>query len=179
MGILVEFNPDLALRNISEYKAGRRKIEECIPESLKENTTYEFLKEVSDSDIADLDCLLKQLTTPDRPLTRESVMETISSGDLLVARDTETGKIIGTVSLFRIPTLLGVDGCIENIVVHTDYRKQGIGRILMEMVFEKSRCYGWHKAEWTSGDYRTEAFNFYRKIPEVKYRPQTRYTKVL
>ena len=45
MGIQVEFNPDLALRNISEFKAGRRKIEECIPESLEEGKIYDFLKE--------------------------------------------------------------------------------------------------------------------------------------
>lgn len=45
MGIRLEFNPDLALRNISEFKAGRRKKEECIPETLKEGKVYPFLKE--------------------------------------------------------------------------------------------------------------------------------------
>lgn len=44
MGIAVEFNPDLALRDISEFKAGRRKIEECIPEDLEVGKIYEFLK---------------------------------------------------------------------------------------------------------------------------------------
>lgn len=44
MGIKVEFNPDLALRNISEYKNGRRKIEECIPENLEAGKIYDFLK---------------------------------------------------------------------------------------------------------------------------------------
>lgn len=44
MGIAVEFNPDLALRDISEFKAGRRKVEECIPENLKVGGVYEFLK---------------------------------------------------------------------------------------------------------------------------------------
>lgn len=44
MGIRVEFNPDLALRNISEFKNGNRKIEECIPESLEAGKTYPFLK---------------------------------------------------------------------------------------------------------------------------------------
>ena len=34
MGIKVEFNPDLALRDISEFKNGNRKIEEFIPENL-------------------------------------------------------------------------------------------------------------------------------------------------
>ena len=45
MGIKIEFNPDLALRNISEYKNGQRKIEECIPEHLAKGQVYEFLKE--------------------------------------------------------------------------------------------------------------------------------------
>ena len=44
MGIAVEFNPDLALRDIAEFKAGRRKIEECIPENLNEGKVYDFLK---------------------------------------------------------------------------------------------------------------------------------------
>jgi len=45
MGIKVEFNPDLALRNISEFKNGNRKIEECIPENLEVGEIYLFLKE--------------------------------------------------------------------------------------------------------------------------------------
>jgi hypothetical protein len=44
MGIQIEFNPDLALRNISEFKSGNRKIEECIPENLKAGKIYPFLK---------------------------------------------------------------------------------------------------------------------------------------
>lgn len=44
MGIKIEFNPDLALRNISEFKNGNRKIEECIPENLDTGKTYPFLK---------------------------------------------------------------------------------------------------------------------------------------
>ena len=44
MGIKVEFNPDLALRNISEFKNGKRKIEECVPENLEVGKIYDFLK---------------------------------------------------------------------------------------------------------------------------------------
>jgi hypothetical protein len=44
MGIQVEFNPDLALRNIAEFKKGSRKEEECIPEDLKAGKVYPFLK---------------------------------------------------------------------------------------------------------------------------------------
>lgn len=44
MGIVVEFNPDLALRHIKEYESGKRKKEECIPENIKAGKIYQFLK---------------------------------------------------------------------------------------------------------------------------------------
>ncbi|MBR9692799.1 hypothetical protein GOV07_02590 [Candidatus Woesearchaeota archaeon] len=44
MGISVEFNPDLALRDISHYKQGKRAEDECIPKSLETGKTYSFLK---------------------------------------------------------------------------------------------------------------------------------------
>lgn len=44
MGIAVEFNPDLALRNISEFKNGNRKIEECIPYPIEAGKVYDFFK---------------------------------------------------------------------------------------------------------------------------------------
>ena len=45
MGIQTEYNPDLALRDITEFKNGNRKNEECIPENLESGQIYEFLKE--------------------------------------------------------------------------------------------------------------------------------------
>ena len=44
MGIKIEFNPDLALRDISEFKSGKRKIEECVPENIEIGKIYNFLK---------------------------------------------------------------------------------------------------------------------------------------
>ncbi|MFH1972703.1 MAG: hypothetical protein ABIJ18_04460 [archaeon] len=45
MGIQVEFNPDLALRNIREFNEGRRGLEECIPKDLRPARVYKFLKQ--------------------------------------------------------------------------------------------------------------------------------------
>ena len=45
MGIKIEFNPDLALRDFSEFRRGKREKEECIPENLEEGRIYPFLKE--------------------------------------------------------------------------------------------------------------------------------------
>ncbi|MBL7206384.1 MAG: hypothetical protein ISS36_02165 [Candidatus Aenigmarchaeota archaeon] len=44
MGIKAEFNCDMALRDISEFKNGNRKLEECIPEKLEAGKVYDFLK---------------------------------------------------------------------------------------------------------------------------------------
>ena len=44
MGIKIEFNPELCLRNISEFKQGKKVIEECIPENLEADKVYDFLK---------------------------------------------------------------------------------------------------------------------------------------
>ncbi len=44
MGIQVEFNPDLALRNYSLFEKGKRKEEECLPKKLKMGQVYKFLK---------------------------------------------------------------------------------------------------------------------------------------
>ncbi len=44
MSIKVEFNPDLALRDISEFDKGKRKKRECVPKNLKKGRVYGFLK---------------------------------------------------------------------------------------------------------------------------------------
>ncbi len=44
MGIKVEYNPELALRDVSELQKGNRKIEECIPENIEAGKVYSFLK---------------------------------------------------------------------------------------------------------------------------------------
>lgn len=45
MGIRIEFNPELCLRTIEDFKNGKREEAECIPEHIKVDKTYEFLKE--------------------------------------------------------------------------------------------------------------------------------------
>lgn len=44
MGIQIEFNPDLALRDYSEFRKGKHLSEECIPAKLEEGKEYFFLK---------------------------------------------------------------------------------------------------------------------------------------
>ena len=48
MGIKVEFNPDLALREFSEFVSGNREEEECVPERFEIDKEYHFLKKVKE-----------------------------------------------------------------------------------------------------------------------------------
>lgn len=45
MPICIEYAPELVLRNFSEYENKRREKEECVPENLKKNEIYNFLKQ--------------------------------------------------------------------------------------------------------------------------------------
>ncbi len=45
MGIQTEFNPELALRDFSEFKKRNRQKAECVPPKLKKGGIYKFLKE--------------------------------------------------------------------------------------------------------------------------------------
>lgn len=44
MGIQVEYNPDLALRNITEFEQGKRQEAECLPKNMQVDNIYNFLK---------------------------------------------------------------------------------------------------------------------------------------
>ena len=44
MGIAVEFNPDLALRDYNLYKSRKRKKEECLPAKIEKGKVYNYLK---------------------------------------------------------------------------------------------------------------------------------------
>ena len=62
MGINIEFNPDLALRNIEEFKKGGRKEKECVPEQLEVGKTYPFLKKGAKIVWADIDLKTRVVT---------------------------------------------------------------------------------------------------------------------
>ena len=63
MGINIEFNPDLALRNIEEFKKGGRKEKECVPEQLEVGKTYPFLKKGQRNYLVKLNIKFKALFT--------------------------------------------------------------------------------------------------------------------
>ncbi len=85
--------------------------------------------------------------------------------ELLVAE--EHGKVVGTMVLIIVPNLShrGLPWAgVENLVVDSGYRRQGIGRLLMDYALaqaKKAKCY---KIQLISDKRRKEAHHFYRSL---------------
>lgn len=98
----------------------------------------------------------------------EQIWERISKNKSIkyfVAADGE--KIVSTCWTCLMPNMThhGREICfIENVVTHKDYRKQGLGRKVIEMAIEDARAHNCYMVCLLSGASRTEAHDFYRKL---------------
>jgi GNAT superfamily N-acetyltransferase len=75
-------------------------------------------------------------------------------------------RLIGVLSFHCIP-LFHADGAlgrITSLVVATDYRQRGIGRLLVSAAEEYGWAHGCTRVEVTSGDHRSDAHAFYQRL---------------
>lgn len=83
---------------------------------------------------------------------------------LFVARDIDTGQIVGslTLALFRIPT--GLRAWIEDVVVDEGARGRGVGNALNQAALERARAEGAKTVDLTSRPSREAANRLYKRI---------------
>ena len=77
------------------------------------------------------------------------------------------GLVVATCNLTIVPNLtynLSPYAVIENVVTHADYRRRGLGRMLMETAISTAWEAGCHKVMLMSGAGRTEAHRFYESL---------------
>ena len=77
------------------------------------------------------------------------------------------GRIVSSCGCGIIPNLtrnVRPYAFIENVVTHEDYRKQGLGRKVIEMAIEDARAHNCYMVCLLSGASRTEAHEFYKKL---------------
>jgi ribosomal protein S18 acetylase RimI-like enzyme len=81
-----------------------------------------------------------------------------------VARDTDTGQIVGSLTLafYRIPT--GLQSRIEDVVVDGDVRGRGVGALLTEEAIERARSAGAKSVGLTSRPSREAANRLYKRM---------------
>lgn len=124
--------------------------------------------EAADEEILEsLARLVPQLSSSASLPTAEQLREIVESPccTLLVARDRRReGRIVGTLTLavFRIPT--GLRAWIEDVVVHSEARGQGVGEALSREALRLARELGARTVELTSNPRREAANRLYRRL---------------
>jgi L-amino acid N-acyltransferase YncA len=94
-----------------------------------------------------------------------SEIDALPGCELLVAE--EQGKVVGTTVLAILPNLSHSAlpwAIVENVVVDSEYRRRGIGRLLMDYVVAMAREAGCYKVQLMSSNSRHEAHKFYESI---------------
>ncbi len=83
---------------------------------------------------------------------------------LFIARDVDTGQIVGslTLALFRIPT--GMRAWIEDVVVDEAARGKGVGNALNQAALDRARAEGAKTVDLTSRPSRDVANRLYKRI---------------
>lgn len=92
----------------------------------------------------------------------------------------EGNKVIGFIhvevyELLYAPSMANILG----IAVSSEYRRQGIGKLLLSKAEEWAKCKGIDIMRLNSGDTRKEAHEFYRSLGYNNEKPQIRFIKSL
>jgi ribosomal protein S18 acetylase RimI-like enzyme len=109
--------------------------------------------------------LLPQLSSSAEPVSEDDLAAMVRSdaSHVLIAR-TDGGEIVGSLTLvvFRIPT--GVRAWIEDVVVDSSVRGQGVGELLNRFALDLGYRLGSRTVDLTSRPSRVAANALYRKL---------------
>lgn len=122
--------------------------------------------EVDDAVVKAFERLVPQLSKTSPPPDADALADIAGNPNslLLVAKDSDTGTIVGSLTLafYRIPT--GLQARIEDVVVDSEARGQGIGALLTETAVEKARTAGAKAVGLTSRPAREAANRLYTSL---------------
>ena len=110
--------------------------------------------------------LTPQLSSSNPPPSDEELRHIIDSpaSILLIARDDDTGRILGSLTLvvFLIPT--GIRAWIEDVVVDEAARGRGVGEALNRHALDRARAEGAKTIDLTSRPTREAANRLYLRL---------------
>jgi len=135
---------------------------------------------LADEDIDRINFLLKVLNADTPQYSREHIGTMVDSTILVLTRQISDddgkpliqppgGVIVGMATLSRLPTLRGIKGYVEDMVVDPAHRGRGLGRGLMQTVMQLARFYGYKRVDLTSGTHRVEANKLYQAFGFVQH----------
>ena len=108
--------------------------------------------------------LLTQLTTRSIPFTPDQYRDLLRNGSTTLFLLQHKSTVIGMLTLSRCLIPTGCKGWIEDVVVDSDYRGQGLGRQLVSHAIEHARHEGYDSLMLTSAPKRIAANALYRAL---------------
>lgn len=129
------------------------------------------IRKATQGDIPRILDLYKELTgekqnSPSDTIDRVFAEITASPNQEFLVAEKE-GSVVATLFLQIVPNL-SHNTCpwviLENMIVDSRYRRQGIGRRLVEYAFNRAREAGCYKVQLLSNNRRHDAHQFYRSM---------------
>ncbi|MDA8269831.1 MAG: GNAT family N-acetyltransferase [Actinomycetota bacterium] len=110
-----------------------------------------------------LNNLVPQLSSSARPLEFDDFATLLANKcvNFLIAADSETGRIVGTLTLVVFPIPTGLRAWIEDVIVDSSARGMGIGKLLVKKAIEMATLQGVKSVDLTSRPSRVEANSLY------------------
>jgi len=112
--------------------------------------------------------LLPQLTEARTPPTLEQLSETVAGQTVLVARNDADDSIVGTSTFVTYRVSSGLKGRLEDVIVDSSARGQGVGEALVLDVMRRANEAQVLMLELTSMPYRESANRLYKRLGFVR-----------
>lgn len=123
-------------------------------------------EQVTDEIVETFVRLIPQLSSSNPPPTREELEALVAheACHLLMARDTESGTLIGTTTLVVFPIPTAIRAWIEDVVVDSEARGSGAGASLTNFAIDLARELGAKTVDLTSRPSREAANRLYQRL---------------
>lgn len=128
------------------------------------SVVVEQATQVTDEIVAAFEKLIPQLSTSNKPPSRDQLTEIALAPASVLFLARVNGQIVGSLTLatFRIPT--GVRAWIEDVVVDSDARGHGVGEALNKAAIAEAKRRGAITVELTSRPSREAANRLYQRL---------------
>ena len=131
------------------------------------SVTIEQVTEADEELVETIAALLPQLTEARTPPTLAELQEVVATQTLLLARDGD-GRVLGTLTFVLYRVSSGVKGRIEDVIVDSSARGQGVGEALTREGMRLANEAGVLMLELTSMPYRQAANRLYKRLGFVR-----------
>lgn len=128
------------------------------------------LRSVTETTVADITALQGELSLDPgkRAATREYIEEVLAEKNAVLMTANDAGKIAGMATLYVLPTTVKRIAHVDDVVVSSAYRGQGLGEKLMRALIEEAKARGVAEIHLTSRPARVAAQSLYQKVGFVK-----------